>query len=495
MIVNNTVVGWTFIAYIGVMLAIGWVAYQRTQNLADYILGGRSLGPWSSALSASASDMSGWLLLGLPGAAYASGLSASWIAIGLLAGTWLNWLFMAPRLRLYSFKANNSLTLPEFLEQRFRDKTNMLRVVSALFILLFFLFYTSSGLVAAGKLFETVFNLDYKMAVILGTLAVMSYTMFGGFLAVSWTDLLQGLMMAVTLAIVPLWAMGELGGVNATFSSINDLNPNLLTWFSDAEGKALSALGIISAVAWGLGYFGQPHILARFAAIKSHKQIPTARRIAVIWSGLTLVCAMLIGLIGTVFIKGDLGDGETIFMFMVNALFHPLIAGILLSAILAAIMSTADSQLLVSSSALTEDFYKSLFRKDASEKELVKVGRLTVVFIAFAAMLLALNENSTVLDLVSYAWAGFGGTFGPVLLLSLFWKRSTALGAMAGIVVGGVTVVSWANMGGGIFELYEIVPGFILAGLAMIVMSLISPGPSEEVQQEFDAVVEEANKQ
>lgn len=494
MIVNNTVVGWTFIAYIGVMLAIGWVAYQRTQNLADYILGGRSLGPWSSALSASASDMSGWLLLGLPGAAYASGLSASWIAIGLLAGTWLNWLFMAPRLRLYSFKANNSLTLPEFLEQRFRDKTNMLRVVSALFILLFFLFYTSSGLVAAGKLFETVFNLDYKMAVILGTLAVMSYTMFGGFLAVSWTDLLQGLMMAVTLAIVPLWAMGELGGVNATFSSINDLNPNLLTWFSDAEGKALSALGIISAVAWGLGYFGQPHILARFAAIKSHKQIPTARRIAVIWSGLTLVCAMLIGLIGTVFIKGDLGDGETIFMFMVNALFHPLIAGILLSAILAAIMSTADSQLLVSSSALTEDFYKSLFRKDASEKELVKVGRLTVVFIAFAAMLLALNENSTVLDLVSYAWAGFGGTFGPVLLLSLFWKRSTALGAMAGIVVGGVTVVSWANMGGGIFELYEIVPGFILAGIAMIVMSLISPEPSEEVQQEFDAVVEEASK-
>ncbi|HHX34151.1 MAG TPA: sodium/solute symporter, partial [Gammaproteobacteria bacterium] len=366
MIANNSIVGWTFIAYIGVMLGIGWVAYQRTQSLADYILGGRSLGPWSSALSASASDMSGWLLLGLPGAAYASGLSASWIAVGLLAGTWLNWLFMAPRLRVYSFKADNSLTLPEFLEKRFRDKTNMLRVVSALFILLFFLFYTSSGLVAAGKLFETVFDLDYKIAVIVGTLAVMSYTMFGGFLAVSWTDLLQGLMMVVTLAIVPLWAMGELGGVSATFSSINELNPNLLNWFSDAQGQALSTIGIVSAVAWGLGYFGQPHILARFAAIKSHKQIPTARRIAVIWSGISLVCAMLIGLIGTVFIKGDLGDGETIFMLMVNALFHPLIAGILLSAILAAIMSTADSQLLVCSSALTEDFYKSLFRKEAS---------------------------------------------------------------------------------------------------------------------------------
>lgn len=491
MIVNNTIVGWTFIAYIGVMLLIGWIAYQRTQDLADYILGGRNLGPWTSALSASASDMSGWLLLGLPGAAYAAGLSAGWIAIGLLLGTWMNWLFMAPRLRVYSFKANNSLTLPEFLEQRFRDKTNMLRVVSALFILLFFLFYTSSGLVAAGKLFETVFELDYKIAVILGTLAVMSYTMFGGFLAVSWTDLLQGLMMAATLAIVPLWAMGELGGVSATFNSISELNPNLLTWFSDAEGKALSVMGIISAVAWGLGYFGQPHILARFAAIKSHKHIPAARRIAVIWSGLTLVCAMLIGLIGTVFIKGDLGDGETIFMLMVNALFHPLIAGILLAAILAAVMSTADSQLLVSSSALTEDFYRSLFRKEASQKELVRVGRFAVILIALAAMLLALSEDSSVLDLVSYAWAGFGGTFGPVLLLALFWKRSTALGAMAGIVVGGVTVVSWANMSGGIFELYEIVPGFILAGIAMVVMSLLSPEPSEEVQQEFDAVVEE----
>lgn len=491
MIANNSVVGWSFIVYIGVMLVIGWAAFQRTQDLADYILGGRSLGPWSSALSASASDMSGWLLLGLPGAAYASGLSASWIAIGLLVGTWLNWLFMAPRLRIYTFKANNSLTIPEFLEKRYRDQSNMLRVVSALFILLFFLFYTSSGLVAAGKLFETVFSLDYKIAVLLGTLAVMSYTMFGGFLAVSWTDLLQGLLMAATLAIVPLWAMGELGGVNATFSSIQELNPNLLTWFSDAEGKALSAIGIISAVAWGLGYFGQPHILARFAAIKSHKNIPMARRIAVSWSALTLTCAMLIGLIGSVFIEGGLGDGETIFMYMVNALFHPLIAGILLSAILAAIMSTADSQLLVSSSALTEDFYKSLFRKDASQKELVRVGRLTVVVIAFAAMLLAFNENSTVLDLVSYAWAGFGGTFGPVLLLSLFWKRATALGAMAGIVVGGVTVVAWANMSGGIFELYEIVPGFILAGTAMIVLSLLSPEPSAEIQQEFDAVVEE----
>lgn len=492
MIESNAAVGWTFTVYIAVIMGIGWIAYQRTQNLSDYILGGRGLGPWSSALSAGASDMSGWLLLGLPGAAFAAGLSASWIAIGLLAGTWLNWLFMAPRLRLYSFKASDSLTLPEFLEQRFRDKTNMLRVVSALFILLFFLFYTSSGLVAGGKLFETVFNLDYKVAVILGTLAVVSYTMFGGFLAVSWTDLLQGLMMAAALAIVPLWAMGELGGINATFSSINDLNPNLLTWFSDETGTALTFIGIVSSLAWGLGYFGQPHILARFAAITSHSRIPAARRIAVSWTALTLLGAMLTGLIGTVYLGEGLGDGETVFMVMVNALFHPVIAGILLAAILAAVMSTADSQLLVSSSALTEDFYKSIFRKDASQKELVKIGRIAVVVIALAAMLLALNEDSTVLDLVSYAWAGFGATFGPVLLLSLFWRRATALGAMAGIVVGGVTVVVWANMSGGIFALYEIVPGFILAGIAMIVMSLISPEPEQEILDEFDAVVKEA---
>lgn len=494
MIESNAAVGWTFIAYIAVIMGIGWVAYQRTQNLSDYILGGRGLGPWSSALSAGASDMSGWLLLGLPGAAFVAGLSASWIAFGLLLGTWLNWLFMAPRLRLYSFKASDSLTLPEFLEQRFRDKTNMLRVVSALFILLFFLFYTSSGLVAGGKLFETVFGVDYQIAVLLGTLAVVSYTMFGGFLAVSWTDLLQGLMMAAALAIVPLWAMGELGGVNATFSSISELNPNLLTWFSDQTGTALTAIGILSSVAWGLGYFGQPHILARFAAIKSADQIPAARRIAVSWTALTLFCAMLIGLVGSVYLGDGLGDGETVFMVMVNALFHPVIAGILLAAILAAVMSTADSQLLVSSSALTEDFYKSIFRKDATQQELVRIGRIAVIIIALAAMLLAFNEDSTVLDLVSYAWAGFGATFGPVLLLSLFWRRATALGAMAGIVVGGVTVVVWANMSGGLFDLYEIVPGFMLAGCAMIVMSLISPEPEQEILDEFDAVQQEAKQ-
>ncbi|WP_416885091.1 sodium/proline symporter PutP [Marinospirillum sp.] len=494
MIETSTAVGWTFVVYLTVIMGIGWVAYQRTQNLSDYILGGRRLGPWSSALSAGASDMSGWLLLGLPGAAFAVGLSAGWIALGLLVGTWLNWLLMAPRLRVYTFKANDSLTLPEFLEQRFRDKTNMLRVVSALFILLFFLFYTSSGLVAGGKLFETVFGVDYQYAVILGTLAVVSYTMFGGFLAVSWTDLLQGLMMAAALALVPLWAMGELGGINATFTSLEELNPHLLTWFSDNTGASLTIIGILSSVAWGLGYFGQPHILARFAAINSAKQIPAARRIAVSWTALTLFCAMLIGLVGIVYLGDDLGDGETVFMVMVNALFHPVIAGILLAAILAAVMSTADSQLLVSSSALTEDFYKSIFRKDATQEELVRIGRIAVILIALAAMLLAFDEDSTVLDLVSYAWAGFGATFGPVLLLSLFWRRSTALGAMAGIVVGGVTVVVWANMSGGIFELYEILPGFVLAGLAMIGMSLISPEADQEILDEFDAVQQEVKQ-
>jgi len=363
--------------------------------------------------------------------------------------------------------------------------------VSAGFILLFFLFYTSSGLVAGGKLFETVFGLDYRVAVILGTLAVVSYTIFGGFLAVSWTDLIQGLMMAAALVVVPLWAIGSLGGWGETRAGIEALNPNFLSLFRDEDGIRLTGLGIVSAMAWGLGYFGQPHILARFAAIRSPKRIPYARRIAVSWTGLTLFFSLLTGLVGTVYLTEGLGDGETVFMMMVNALFHPVVAGILLAAILAAVMSTADSQLLVCSSALTEDFYKSIFHHDVSQARLVRIGRLAVVGIAGLAMVLAQQENNTVLDLVAYAWAGFGATFGPVLLLALYWKRATALGALAGIVVGGITVVLWNQFSGGIFDLYEIVPGFVLAGLAMILVSRAGPDADPEVMLAFDEVVKE----
>ncbi|MBN8413659.1 sodium/proline symporter PutP [Halomonas denitrificans] len=489
MVENNATIGITFALYLILMLVIGIIAYKRTTNLSDYILGGRSLGPWTSAISAGASDMSGWLLLGLPGAAYVSGLSAAWIAVGLLIGTWLNWLIVARRMRIYTFKASDALTLPDFFAKRFREKAPLLRVISAVFILLFFLFYTSSGLVAGGKLFETVFGFDYTIAVTVGTLAIISYTFFGGFLAVSWTDLIQGLMMAAALLIVPVIALTELGGLGASGQQILAENPDMLSWFVDAStGETLSAIGIISSLAWGLGYFGQPHILARFAAIRSEADIPTARRIAVTWSGLCLVCAMAVGLLGLVYMTRDLGDGETIFMVMVNAIFHPLVAGVLLAAILAAVMSTADSQLLVSSSALTDDFYKALFRPDASQSELVWVGRLAVVGIAIVAYLLAMNPDSTVLGLVSYAWAGFGAAFGPALIMSLYWRRMNQWGALAGIVVGGVTVVAWAELSGGLFDLYEIVPGVIFAYIAIVVVSLATQEPSREITEEFDTL-------
>ncbi|MCE8025132.1 MULTISPECIES: sodium/proline symporter PutP [Halomonadaceae] len=487
MVQNNMAIGFTFVVYLLLMLGIGIVAYKRTTNLSDYILGGRSLGPWTSAISAGASDMSGWLLLGLPGAAYVSGISASWIAVGLLIGTWLNWLIVARRLRLYSFKVSDALTLPEYFANRFRDKSQLLRVISAIFILLFFLFYTSSGLVAGGRLFETVFGYDYTLAVTIGTVAVISYTFFGGFLAVSWTDLIQGLMMAAALAIVPIIAFGDLGGTTGAAAALAAESEYMLAWFRDAStGETLTFIGIVSSLAWGLGYFGQPHILARFAAIRSDRDIPAARRIAVTWTAIALISSVAVGLLGVGFVQRDLADGETVFMVMVNLIFHPVIAGILLAAILAAIMSTADSQLLVSSSALTDDFYKAIFRKDASQTELVWVGRFAVIAIAIVAYLLALNPDATVLDLVAYAWAGFGAAFGPALIMSLYWRRMNKWGALAGIVTGGVTVVVWAELSGGIFDLYEIVPGVILAYIAIVVASLATEEPDLRVTADFD---------
>lgn len=490
MIENTGAIISTFVVYLIVMLAIGVYAYKRTANSSDYFLGGRSLGPWPAALSAGASDMSGWLLLGLPGYAFAAGLESLWLGGGLLLGTWLNWLLVAKRLRTYSISANDSLTLPEFFANRFEDKSNLLQVISAFFILLFFLFYTSSGLVAGGKLFETVFGLDYVWALIIGTVCVVSYTLFGGFLAVSWTDLVQGLLMAAALVIVPVIAMQADGGMSAMFTAIEAKNPELLTLWNDAKGEPLTAIAIISLAAWGLGYFGQPHILARFAAVRSNAEIKTARRIAVAWSGLAMVGAMLVGLAGIVYVDNQLGgqlaDGEKIFMLLVNAIFHPVVAGILLAAILAAIMSTADSQLLVSSSALAEDFYKQVFRKEASQQEIVLVGRIAVILLSVIALLLALDPESSVLGLVSYAWAGFGAAFGPTLVLSLYWKRMNRFGALAGVLVGGITVVVWKQISGGIFDLYEIVPGILFATIAIIAVSLATGAPSASVQQGFE---------
>ncbi len=483
----------TFLIYLILMLAIGIWGYRSTKSSSGYFLGGRSLGPWPAALSAGASDMSGWLLLGLPGLAFASGLEALWLAGGLLLGTWLNWLLVARRLRAYSYAAGDALTIPEFFANRFGDPRHILQGVSAFFVLLFFLFYTSSGLVAGGKLFETVFGFDYEIAVIVGSLFVVSYTLFGGFLAVSWTDLVQGLLMAAALLLVPVIVISADGGLGTMLGTLQARNPNLLTLWQDNAGTPLGIVAIVSLAAWGLGYFGQPHILARFAGIRSGAEVPRARRIAVTWSGLSMAGAILVGLAGAAWLEtntsGQLGDPETIFMVLVNALFHPVIAGILLAAILAAIMSTADSQLLVSSSALAEDFYRQLLRPAASQREIVLVGRFAVVMLAVIALLLAYDPERTVLGLVGYAWAGFGAAFGPVLVLSLYWRRMNRSGALAGVIAGGLTVVAWKQLSGGpygLLDLYEILPGVAFATLAIVAASLLTAAPPASVRDGFD---------
>lgn len=478
-------IGLTFVAYLVVMLWIGYKAYTQTNSLSDYILGGRSLGAWPSALSAGASDMSGWLLLGMPGYAYAAGWEASWLGLGLLVGTYINWLIVAPNLRTYSQKAGDSLTLPQYFSNRFED-TVLIRVIAAFFILLFFLFYTSSGLVAGGKLFETVFGIDYTIAVTIGTLAIVSYTFFGGFLAVAWTDLIQGLLMAAALMIVPVATFMNVGEGPNTI--LENLNTELLNPLTNAQGEVLGWISIVSLLAWGLGYFGQPHILARFKAIKSKDDVKSARRIATSWTFIGLFGATMVGIAGAGYFETPLADAETVFMDLVQALFHPLVAGVLLAAIMAAIMSTADSQLLVSSSAFTEDFYKSVLKKDANPESLVKIGRFAVAGIATVAWLLALNPDSSVLDLVAYAWAGFGAAFGPAMILSLFWSRMNRQGCLAGIIVGAITVVIWKQLSGGVFDLYEIVPGFILATMAIVVVSLLTAPPSQSILNMFNEV-------
>ncbi|KAA0546350.1 sodium/proline symporter PutP [Bacillus sp. BGMRC 2118] len=473
----------TFIVYLIGMLAIGIAAYKLTSNLSDYVLGGRRLGPGVAALSAGASDMSSWLLLGLPGAVYASGgMNQIWLAVGLTIGAYLNWQFVAKRLRSYTERANDSITIPDFLENRFRDHKKILRLISALVILLFFTFYTASGMVGGAKLFEASFGLSYSQSLWIGAIVIISYTFLGGFLAVSWTDFIQGILMFLALIIVPIVAFTELGGYSETVRQVGELDPMYLDAFS-----GMTAIGIISLLAWGLGYFGQPHIITRFMAIKSVKDVPKARFIGMTWMVFGLFGAIFTGFAGIAYFSGNsLPDGEQVFIQFADVLFNPWVSGILLAAILAAIMSTIDSQLLVSSSAVAEDIYRAVFRKDASEKELVWIGRAAVVVIALIAILLAGNPDSSVLSLVSYAWAGFGAAFGPVIILALFWKRMTGRGALAGMIVGAVTVVVWSKITGGLFDLYEIVPGFVFAWIAIMVFSLLDKEPSEEIKAEFD---------
>ena len=478
----------TFALYFVVLLVLGIIAWRRTSDLSDYILGGRSLGSGVTALSAGASDMSGWLLLGLPGAAYLSGLEAGWIALGLLIGTWLNWLVVASRLRTATERLDDSLTLPDYFQRRFADNSRVLRILPGIFIFIFFSAYVASGLVAGGKLFEEVFGLPYLWAVTTGVLAIIIYTFMGGYLAVSWTDALQALLMLLALVAVPIMVFST--GDTGLFDAVRDKNPELLNPFTDSSGQAIGLIAIISSMAWGLGYFGQPHILARFMGIHHVSQLTKARRIAVSWAAIGLVAAVLVGMAGIGGLETTLtgADTEKVFMRLVEVLFHPLVAGICLAAILAAIMSTADSQLLVASSVVSEDFWKGLLRPDASQTELVWVGRISVIVIAIFAFWFARDPDSKVLDLVSYAWAGLGAAFGPVIVMSLFWSRMSRAGGALGMIAGGVTVIVWGRIEGGVFDIYEILPGVIFAALAAWIFSLVVPDDraTEQYQRMLD---------
>ncbi len=487
---NDVVIINTFVLYIGLMMAIGVYYYRRTKNMSDYFLGNRKLGAWVTSLSAEASDMSGWMLMGVPGFAYLAGLNAGWIAIGIAIGTWANWHFVAARLRQYTELAGNALTLPEFLQNRYQDRSGLLRIVPAIFILIFFILYTSSGFVAAGKLFETVFGLPFQYAIFLGAGSVVFYTLIGGFLAVSRTDFIQGVMMFFAILIVPTCAAMSLGGFGDTISAISEYKSTLFEPFLKPDGSTLGAIELISLLAWGIGYFGQPHILVRFMAIKSTKEIPQATHIAMTWVILSLAAAVAVGMVGTVYLTTPLEgtNAETVFLLMTNQLFPPIIAGLVLSAVLAAIMSTASSQLLVAASAFAQDFYKTLIRKDANQTELVWISRASVLIIASIAVFLGFNPDSFILDMVAYAWAGFGAAFGPALLMSLFWRRTTRAGIIAGIIAGGTTVLVWKNFSP--IELYEIVPGFIFALITIYLVSKFDEEPSKEILKTFDKVGE-----
>ncbi|ARE79771.1 sodium/proline symporter PutP [Campylobacter helveticus] len=470
----NTEIAITFIAYSALMLFIGFYFYKKNKNTEDYFLGGRSLGPVVSALSAGASDMSGWLLMGLPGALYVSGFVESYIAIGLSIGAFLNWIFVAKRLRIYTSVIANSITIPDYFETRFDDDKHILRIVCAIVILVFFTFYVSSGLVGGAKLFESTFGIDYTHALTTGTFIIVLYTFLGGYKAVCWTDMIQGLLMMSALIVVPLVMLSNLGGYEAAINIVSEIKPQNLSM-----GEGISAISIISALAWGLGYFGQPHILVRFMSIRSTKDIPTATFVGISWMVISLIGACFIGILGIAYVHKfnlNLQDPEKIFIVMSQLLFNPWIAGILLSAILAAIMSTASSQLLVSSSTLAEDFYRRIFKQDASSQMVMKLGRIGVLLVALIAFLISTDKNSSVLSIVAYAWAGFGASFGSVMLFSLFWSRMTRLGAIAGMITGAVVVVAWKNylaaaLG---FPIYEIVPGFVCASLVIIIVSLMS---------------------
>lgn len=483
---NNWPIALAFILYLVLMMSIGLYYSRRQKNLSSYILGDRQLGPWLTSMSAEASDMSGWMLMGLPGYAYLHGLSAFWTGIGLIVGTWANWVLVSQRLRNYTEVADNSLTIPDYLSNRFEDKKNGLRLICALFIILFFIIYTSSGFVAAGKLFNTIFGIPYLHALLLGAFVVVFYTFLGGFSAVALTDFIQGTMMFFTVLYVPVAATIALGGPMPTLDILSKEGSDFFSFFPDSTGISALLVMIVSSLGWGLGYFGQPHILVKFMAIGDPKELKKSTRIAMTWVLLSLSFAIAIGVVGKAYLSTPLenANAERVFILMAESLSAPFITGIIWSAILAAIMSTSSSQLLVTSSAVSRDLFQAFLKKDASEKTLIRVSRISVLLVSAIAVYLGSDPNSYIFSIVSYAWAGFGACFGATVLLSLYWKRMTLKGAYAGVIVGGLTVLIWKHFEW--FGLYELVPGFFFSVAAIVIVSLMDKKPSETILKTFE---------
>ncbi|QVQ52861.1 sodium/proline symporter PutP [Spiractinospora alimapuensis] len=485
------------LVYFGVMIAIGYYAYRQTTDHEGYMLAGRKLPPWTAALSAGASDMSGWLMMGLPGAIYAAGLIEAWIAIGLTIGAYLNWRFVAPRLRSYTEIAKNSITIPSFFENRLHDRSRALRVASGAIVLVFFTFYVSSMMVAGGEFFQLAFGTNYITGMLIVAAVTLVYTLIGGFLGASLTDVVQGTLMLLLLLVVPVIVVFAVGGLGDTAAAIREVDPSRLSFFGGAGLTAATAVGVISALAWGLGYFGQPHIIVRFMAMRDAASAKSARRIGIGWMVLSLTGAVASGLLGIAYFHrsgGSLDNPELVVLALSQVLLHPLLVGFVFAAVLAAIMSTVSSQLIVSSSAFVEDLYK-VFGRGASERTLLNLGRICVLIVAVIAMALAINPSGTILELVAFAWAGFGASFGPAILLSLFWRKLTNWGALAGMVVGTVVVFVWSALDPQILgaSLYEIIPGFIANVVVAVVVSMLTHQPNAQRDREFDDAVEMAN--
>jgi len=511
---NTTQILITMAAYMLLVVLIGIIFAKRAnKNTENYFLGGRTLGPWVTAMSAEASDMSGWLLMGLPGVAYWCGLAdAVWTAIGLAAGTYVNWLLVSKRLHRYSVKTN-AITLPEFFSNRYKENKKVVMSIAALFILVFFTVYASSCFVTCGKLFATIFDLPYIPMMLLGAAFVLIYTFIGGFLAESASDFMQAIVMIIALVSVLTLGTIEAGGIEAVISNVKDF-PGFLEFFNMAapemkdgvqavsesgvplfgEAKSYGALTVVSTLAWGLGYFGMPQVLLRFMAIRKESELKLSRRIATVWVLISLAAAVLIGVIGRVLFPTELttaADAENIFIILSTSLLPAVLAGLTMSGILAATISSSDSYLLIASSAAAKNIYQGIFKKNATDKQVMKFSRIILLVIAIVAAIIALDENSKIFSLVSFAWAGFGATFGPLTLFSLFWKRTTRPGAVAGMIGGGVMVFVWnlkVRPLGGIFDIYELLPAFIFSCLCIIIVSLITRKPSQEVRDEFDAV-------